>query len=893
MLAGRTNSIGIKTSIAVTGAIGHWLERLAEDAFLPGKDMSPPMLRRDPANRAREAFVFRDFEQSKVCAIRDAIARSPVKLTAAYFAMVLFWTIMMSAGAGIHGNNDVILNLTPHVALYAAILGFFLYPLHLAWVPLLCFAIDYAYPFFQPLVHGLPWYMVPAVTVKRGLDLFLLNLASGLAIGLLMRGLFSLFNKVMRAHFADLLTSLVAMAAFVGICTIQATITLRLLGGLDAATNAALGINEQLASLAQYRLTRGGVVVTAFLLAAIEPPNRAQLTLGLIVSTIFPLMVLVQAAGFVLYPALDVALVAILVAIFLPVPSAIMACIVGVPIYSALTGQFLNDIYQEQIAFVFLDRYSIAALFLIVLVLAFRSMSRHLLQVRDGSMRRLYRVRDFAGLGLFSANVTAGSFRLDSSASNLLDCPISGPIGTFLQCFDVAARDQLTCALSKPTTSGDVLILPLQRRDGAEITLRFLIWVERAASGEEVAYGLMLDVSEETNRKEALQKALDALSLREATQRQLFSIVSHEVRTPASVISMLIDELPVEAAPSVRSRLRETADHLLSVLGDMRQAVNPEKNLPIRHEAYVPAKLAGQVINGLHNQASKAQIALRLQIAEADNTPREGDCVRLQQVLTNLIRNGLIHSNGSLVTLRFQSEKIDDEQALSIWTVSDNGEGIDPADEEAIFQPFERGGKDSRKRADGSGLGLYIARSAIELLGGTLTYQRQPEGGSAFVVNLPEKLLPDCAREQAALPPPKADSRLSVVLAEDNPIVAEVMVNRLKRDFPKLRLVSDGKALLEACAETAPDVVLTDLFMPSLDGDEATAALRQRGFAGPIIGLTAAAVGEEAEQFLAAGANAVLFKPLDMTELHRLLLLHLSDPPSQAGAPPKVADNGP
>jgi CheY-like chemotaxis protein len=71
-----------------------------------------------------------------------------------------------------------------------------------------------------------------------------------------------------------------------------------------------------------------------------------------------------------------------------------------------------------------------------------------------------------------------------------------------------------------------------------------------------------------------------------------------------------------------------------------------------------------------------------------------------------------------------------------------------------------------------------------------------------------------------------------------------------------------------------PDVVLTDLFMPQLDGDEATAELRRRGFQGPIIGLTAAAVGEDAERFTAAGSDAVMYKPLDMQHLHRILALH-------------------
>ena len=104
--------------------------------------------------------------------------------------------------------------------------------------------------------------------------------------------------------------------------------------------------------------------------------------------------------------------------------------------------------------------------------------------------------------------------------------------------------------------------------------------------------------------------------------------------------------------------------------------------------------------------------------------------------------------------------------------------------------------------------------------------------------------------------------------------MAEVMCSRLRRDFATVRLAPDGASLLAEYDKAPPDVVLTDLFMPQLDGDEATAELRKRGFGGPIIGLTAAAVGEEAERFTTAGSDAVMYKPLDMQQLHAILSQH-------------------
>ncbi len=823
-----------------------------------------------------EAFVFRDFERSKIRFIRTAIDRSPVLTSAIFFAAASFWTVAMSAAAALHGDNNVMVNLTPHIALYMAGLGLFLYPLRLVWVPFLAFVLLFIYAFVQPFGGPHSWLSNPSVTLTVARDLLLLNVASGLVIAILLRLTFALVERRLRAHLADLVTTLFAFVFFVITCLGQLELTLLLVQSYTPDAKFDLGASLAYRELATMRIMRGGVVLTGFLMAAIEFPNRRNFELGIFASLIFCMLPLLQSMGFVLFPMLDVAMLAILIAVVFPVSMAITACLTGIPIYAAMTGQFLNDNPESLIAEPFLNRYALAALFLLVLVMAFRSYANNVRLMQESSMRRLNRVRDFAGVGLFSANLTTERYRLDSAASRLLGCDPEGPLDNFLTRFDIVARDRLTHALTQRAAVGDMLTLPLATADRGRAVLQVLVWSEDAASGDTVAYGLLLDITTETARKEALQQTLDTLSMREEKQRQLFSIVSHEVRTPASVISMLIDELPDTQDTPLRKRLRESADQLLSVLADMRQVVNPEKNLPVTRQPYVPAREAEKIVSSLQPTAAKFRITITLDLDKSAERAREGDKVRVQQVLSNLVRNALLHSRGRNVWLSFHTSTSATGTSFSVWRVRDDGHGIAPDDEATMFEPFERGGQDVRKRADGSGLGLFIARSAVQLLGGTLEYHRPPEGGSCFTVAVPEPLLATNATVPELLPVRIADPSLRIALAEDNPVVAEVMCARLLRDFPKLRLARNGADLLELFEEMRPDVVLTDLFMPEMDGDEVTAELRRRGFQGPIIGLTAAAVGEESDRFITAGADLVMFKPLNMDDLHRHLADHLA-----------------
>lgn len=814
-------------------------------------------------------FVFHDFERSKIQNVRRLIAQHPLQMSAIYLAVIVFWTTMMTLGAVRLGVNPVIQNLTPHVALFAAILGVFFYPTRLLWVPVLAFVPVFFYPFFDP--SDLAFANNPAMSVQLALILFLLNFGAAMIIGGVMRLAFYQFSIRLSPYETDLYTTRVAFAAFGMVCAIQAIITLDLLDGLSFSARAYLGVSNGLPELVTNRIIRGCVVLTAFLLAVIEVPNRRQIGIGIIAATVFPLLAIMESYGLTLFPMVDAGLVAILISLNLPVPSAILACVIGVPLYSGLTGQYLNEVIPNDPHEVTLQRVSIILLVLIVVITAFRSRHENKFHSLDASTRRLNRIRGYAGVGLFSTNLNTGTYRLDHAAATLLNCPRSGRFQHLLDRFQTDERTRLIEALKNTAAKGATLTVSQTDPENRNRRIEMFIWTELSAGNERVAFGLLVDITNETERNEALEKALSELLLRDEKQRQLFSIISHELRTPASVIALLSEDMEQGLSREQIPQLRHASNQLMAVLGDMRQAVNPEKNLPVIRNPYVPYDLADYIRTAFEPTASDNKIILHLDITANGKIRRIGDQVRNRQILSNLVRNAILHSGGQDVTLSWRLE-VTHEGAFSVWKVADNGRGIPEAELHRLFEPFERGKADIRRRADGSGLGLFIARMTARSLGGDLWHEPVPGGGAGFIVRIPEAEAPqETAVEATPAPQRKAPRHLNILIAEDNLTVAAVMQARFKRDFDQVRIAENGQMLLDAYEEQHPDAIVTDLFMPEMDGDEAARILRERGFAGPIIGLTAAAIGEEVDRLSKAGVDLVLYKPVDMAAVHELL----------------------
>ncbi len=831
----------------------------------------------DARQQMRESFLFRDLEGSRFQILKTRIDRYAVRHTLVYFLFTFLWAFAISYRPGGPSPTELIENLFPSTVLCTLIIGFMVYPTRLLLIPVIGFAIQFW------ILAWLPWVAPYVPQTTHDIDslyglTFGLNLLAALPLVMFARLLHNRFNGKIPAYTLDLAISILLGLGITALLMIIVQVTFPRLSEVLPAPVMEEFVTPETLTSTLLRCGYAGVVVLGFMIGTLQFPNPRHVLRALPFALLFPLLGVFVQLGLTLDPLLDVVVLCTLLTLTLPVRLIVPALSTGMPIYIAMTGVIVSTPTASTPAEWVLTIYGLIALAMVILILGLRSLSQHMQDQQNKSIRRLNTVRNYAGVGIFAVDVDSRLVTIDSVTQRMLGAPAKFDLSSMMRRFDLAEQQELRRLMFE--RPGETTSMLVRLRDVPGISLprviRLFLWFEKSVDGSPIVYGLVVDVTGEHLQERALKETLAELSMRQDQQKQMFSIISHELRTPASVISMLVDDLdePEVDMSRVRNRLREATDQLLGVLSDMRQAVNPEKNLPVNLVPLVPGDLAESIRNTFEMQARASGIMLRLRLGDGANEACMGDAVRIKQILGNLIRNAIIHSRCTTITISYRSvPSLRGEERLGVWSITDDGVGIRPEEVERLFQPFQRGGADVRNRADGSGLGLYIVKTAAQLLGGSVDYFAAPEGGAGYHIRLPEPLALN-ERLTAADDTPSVEvdfGKLHVLLAEDNALVAEVTSARLRKFMGRVTVVGSGVKALDMIDRTPPDVVITDLFMPEMSGDELTRILRNKGFARPIIGLTAAVVGDDMRQFEQAGASCVMTKPLDDAALMRFL----------------------
>lgn len=363
--------------------------------------------------------------------------------------------------------------------------------------------------------------------------------------------------------------------------------------------------------------------------------------------------------------------------------------------------------------------------------------------------------------------------------------------------------------------------------------------------------------------KKALQDQLER-------QQRLFAVISHELRTPAAAMSMLLKEHKGgERAESEERRLVEISEHLVDVLNDLRQVAQPDQIKAVELQPTNLYELIERTTGSLTSTLNERQQNLTLNSFGTLPQALLLDRQRLRQVLTNLVKNASVHSGGSQIDIQIHSELQQQDANIRIC-VSDNGTGLDPSMQSRLFEAFARGHTD----ADGTGLGLYICQQLANQINGQLSYQPREGCGSCFTLEFSARRPNEETLEQ--LQPTEFQDNIRgkrVLLAEDNKTIQMITAKMLENAGASLALAENGQAALELYQHTpdAFDLILTDIMMPQMDGYQLTRELRALGCTLPIIGVTAATIGTESEQLLEQGATQVIFKPISISLLQQAL----------------------
>ena len=365
----------------------------------------------------------------------------------------------------------------------------------------------------------------------------------------------------------------------------------------------------------------------------------------------------------------------------------------------------------------------------------------------------------------------------------------------------------------------------------------------------------------------------------EATLAEL----AHEIRTPLAGI-LALGELLAASALGERERgwavaIRSTAEHLAMLTSLIVDAVRYDaKGLVLRRELIRPRRLAETLAASLAARAETK--GLKAEVAIADDLPEGviGDPLRLRAALENLIDNAVKFTERGSVGFAAGCVAGARGRVKLHFTVTDSGIGITAAELRRLFRPFSQASERISRRYGGAGLGLAFVKRIAKAMGGDLTVESEPGGGSRFrltvtVVGVAAAVAAsgDGAAATLRARPGRA---LNILCVEDNPY-GRVLLNTILTELGhRADFVATGEAAVTTVAGGSYDAVLMDVTRPGVDGLEATRRIRAlAGPAGtiPIVGISGRANASDEAAARAAGMDGYLAKPLGPGALSQLL----------------------
>lgn len=458
---------------------------------------------------------------------------------------------------------------------------------------------------------------------------------------------------------------------------------------------------------------------------------------------------------------------------------------------------------------------------------------------------------------------------------NLVESDVGRRIEGFVHTISIANLGEI---LVRTRDTGERYEAEVESRSGTAFLLRVLPYRQRNGGDEAERAGVVVTLVDITQLREAEHALREQIVQRD----RFLAMLSHELRNPLAAIHnalTLVDRrlpAPDDALARPLALIERQTRHMQRLLDDLLDVSRvTQGKIQLRRETFDLREVVHDVVEQLGPALAEHRHALALTPGDAPLW-LHADRARIVQVVENLLTNAIKYTQDgghlALVLAR--------RGASLELVVSDDGAGLEPSTMAHIFEMFVQADTTLDRSQGGLGVGLTLVHNLVELHGGTI--EARSEGrkrGSTFIVRLPLVEAPTPASEPATLPTPATRGPVKLAVVEDRPEIRETLAELLRDDGYVVLTAGtglDGLALIE---RERPDVGLLDIGLPGIDGYELARRLRTEHIPRiPLIAMTGYGRSEDRERVAAAGFDAHLIKPIDVSEVV-VLLERLGYPP--------------
>ncbi|MBR4153705.1 MAG: response regulator [Selenomonadaceae bacterium] len=391
-----------------------------------------------------------------------------------------------------------------------------------------------------------------------------------------------------------------------------------------------------------------------------------------------------------------------------------------------------------------------------------------------------------------------------------------------------------------------------------------------------------------------LKAASDTAMAASKAKSQFLAQMSHEIRTPINAVlgmnEMILRESKTAAILEYAANIQSAGRTLLTLINSILDFSKIEDGkmeiVPVRYETM---HLIDDLVNMTLERAKKKGLELKTEIDSRIPRSLYGDDVRLRQVITNILTNAVKYTHKGSVTLSIAAEDADADTLKLRVKVTDTGIGIHPEDIDKLFLSFQRLDEEKNRNIEGTGLGISIVQKLLDMMGSKLEVESEYGKGSTFSFTIKQKIidktpLGDYDEHHTKIHEKITEKKFltadgaKILAVDDNDMNLKVISGLLKRNkiFPDL--AESGQQGIELAKKNFYDIIFLDNMMPVMNGIETFHKMRQEKILDDktkVIMLTASAIAGMRETYLREGFDDYLSKPIDVSELEKMLAKYL------------------